>query len=109
METRPCKWSDVLVWCCSLLLAAGLLLFASKSSPLFPLNDWVDANTLLTVGKSLMQGQVLYRDVFDHKGPYIYLAYGLGWLVSHQGNTGGFFRLDGVGAPSINDLVVTAL
>lgn len=82
--------SDLLVWCCSLLLAAGLLLFASKSSPLFPLNDWVDANTLLTVGKSLLQGQVLYRDVFDHKGPYIYLAYGLGWLVSHQGSTGGF-------------------
>ena len=90
MDTRPCNASDLLVWCCSLLLAAGLLLFASKSSPLFPLNDWVDANTLLTVGKSLMQGQVLYRDVFDHKGPYIYLAYGLGWLVSHQGTTGGF-------------------
>jgi len=90
METRPRNWSDLLVWCCSLLLAAGLLLFASKSSPLFPLNDWVDANTLLTAGKSLMQGQVLYRDVFDHKGPYIYLAYGLGWLVWHQDPTGGF-------------------
>ncbi len=90
MEPSPHPRYDLPVWCCSLLLAVGLLLFASKSSPLFPLNDWVDANTLLTVGKSLMQGQVLYRDVFDHKGPFIYLAYGLGWLVSHQGTTGGF-------------------
>ena len=90
MEPSHPNRFDLLVWCCSLLLAAGLLLFASKSSPLFPLNVWVDANTLLTVGRSLMHGLVLYRDVFDHKGPYIYLAYGLGWLVAHQGSTGGF-------------------
>ena len=88
MESAHHSRSDLPVWCCSLLLAVGLLLFASKSSPLFPLNDWVDANTLLTVGKSIMRGQVLYRDVFDHKEPYIYLAYGLGSMASHQSFTG---------------------
>lgn len=88
MERSPESTSRLLVWCASLLLAVGLLLFASKSSPLFPLNDWVDANALLTMGKSLMHGQVLYRDVFDHKGPFVYLAYGLGWAVSQQGFLG---------------------
>ena len=32
-----------------------------------------------------MNGQVLYRDVFDHKGPLLYLVYGIGWLLDHTG------------------------
>lgn len=71
-----------------LLLAAGALLLCSKSSPLFAFNDWMDANIFFTMGKSMFGGRVLYRDVFDHKGPVLYLLYGLGWLLDHTGFTG---------------------
>jgi hypothetical protein len=33
------------------------------------------------MGRSMLGGRVLYRDVFDHKGPVLYLLYGLAGLV----------------------------
>lgn len=67
-----------------LLLAAFLvLLFASRSSFLYPCNDWNDANSYFSVGKALFNGKMPYRDVFDQKGMYLYFLYGLAYLVSH--------------------------
>ncbi|MDP2527700.1 hypothetical protein [Maribacter dokdonensis] len=68
----------------SLLIASLFLLFATKSSPIFPLNDWVDANAIFTVGKSMMDGKVVYKDIFEQKGPTLYLIHGLGSLISHN-------------------------
>ena len=58
-----------------------LLALCSKSSPLYAFNDWMDANIFFTMGRSMLGGRVLYRDVFDHKGPVLYLLYGLAGLV----------------------------
>lgn len=76
-----------------LAMAAPLLLLCSKSSPLYPLNDWMDANIFFTAGKAMLRGRVLYRDVFDHKGPLLYLLYGLGSLADRCG-FGGVFVLE---------------
>ena len=75
-----------------LLLAAFLvLLFASRSSFLYPFNDWNDANSYFSVGKALFNGKMPYRDVFDQKGMYLYFLYGLAYLVSHTTFLGVFF------------------
>lgn len=67
-----------------LLFAAFLiLLFATRSSFLYPCNDWNDANSYFSVGKALFNGKMPYRDVFDQKGMYLYFLYGLAYLVSH--------------------------
>jgi len=66
-----------------LLMAFAFLLLSSKSSPLYPFNDWTDANTFFTVGKGMFTGKVPYRDLFDQKGPLLYLIFGLGYLLSH--------------------------
>ena len=66
------------------LFAAVFLLLCSKSSPLFPLNDWVDANIYFTIGKGMMHGSVPYLDLYDQKGPMAFLLYGLASLVSGQ-------------------------
>ncbi len=66
-----------------LLTSLLLLLICSRSSFLYPCNDWNDANSYFTMGKALMNGQVLYRDVYDQKGPYLYLLYGIAYLISH--------------------------
>ncbi|MCO7110942.1 hypothetical protein NIA69_19845 [Gemmiger formicilis] len=58
-----------------------VLALCSKSSPLYAFNDWMDANIFFTMGRSMLGGRVLYRDVFDHKGPVLYLLYGLAGLV----------------------------
>lgn len=48
-------------------------LFSSILSPLYSkeLTD-VDISIFTCIGKSLLQGKILYKDVFDHKTPYIY-------------------------------------
>jgi hypothetical protein len=54
----------------------------TKSSPLYPLNDWVDANIYFTIGKGMMHGRVPYVDLYDQKGPVAFLLFGLASLVS---------------------------
>ena len=68
----------------SLLTAAALLLICTKSSVLYPFNDWVDANCYFSVGKSMMNGKVLYRDIYDHKGPLLYTLHAFAWLISRD-------------------------
>lgn len=67
-----------------LALAAGLITLCSKSSPLYPLNDWVDANCFFTTGKSMLSGTVLYRDLYEQKGPLLYMLYAVCSLISYK-------------------------
>ncbi len=69
----------------ALLIAAAVLFFCTKSSPGYPLNDWSDANIYLSVGKGMARGQVVYRDLYDHKGPLLYALHALCALVSFEG------------------------
>ncbi|MGX7243847.1 hypothetical protein ACWOC1_03235 [Enterococcus quebecensis] len=73
-----------------LTLSMVLLLLTTKSSPFFLTNDWVDSNAFFTVGKSMMQGLVPYRDLFDQKGPFLYLIYGVGSIINSKGFIGVF-------------------
>ena len=66
------------------------LLIASESSPLYPMNTWVDINAYFTVGKAMFQGMVPYKDLFDQKGPIIYFIYGLASLISKRSFIGVF-------------------
>lgn len=67
-----------------------ILLPATRSSFLYPCNDWNDANSYFSVGKALFNGKVPYRDVFDQKGMYLYFFYGLAYLISHTTFAGVF-------------------
>jgi len=35
------------------------------------------------MGKAMMNGRVLYRDIFDHRGPLLYFLYGLAYIISN--------------------------
>lgn len=84
------KNKNCLEWGYFLLAAFIILLLASRSSFLYPCNDWNDANSYFSVGKALFNGKVPYRDVFDQKGMYLYFFYGLAYLVSHTTFAGVF-------------------
>ena len=61
-----------------LILSAFLIMMvATRSSFLYPCNNWNDANSYFSVGKALFNGKMPYRDVFDQKGMYLYFFYGL--------------------------------
>lgn len=75
----------------SFLVSFVILAICSKSSFLYPFNDWVDSNCFFTVGKGMMQGQVVYRDLFEQKGVLLYFLHGLTYLVSHTTFIGVYF------------------
>ncbi len=71
----------------SALIVLGI---CSKSSPLYPLNDWVDSNCYLTVGKSMFHGIVPYRDLLEQKGPLLYMLHAGAALISDTSFIGVF-------------------
>ena len=81
---------SILIGLYALFISFICLSVASKNSFLYPFNDWVDANAFFTVGKSMMHGIVPYRDLFEQKGPFLYLIYGIGSLISFKSFIGIF-------------------
>lgn len=59
----------------AMLISALVLLICSKSSPLYPMNDWVDVHCFLTLGKGLLNGMIPYVDLYEQKGPVLYFIY----------------------------------
>ncbi|MCI6378438.1 MAG: glycosyltransferase family 39 protein [Clostridiales bacterium] len=88
MSLSPRARRGVCVFLYSLAIALAVLFFCSKSSPGYPINDWCDANIYLTIGKGMTRGQVVYRDLYDHKGPLLYALHALCALVSFRDFTG---------------------
>lgn len=65
-----------------LFCAIVFLAVCSRSSPLYPTNDWVDANVYLTIGRGMHHGLMPYRDLLDQKGPLIYLIHWVAAAIS---------------------------
>lgn len=74
-----------------LVISIAAITVCSKSSPLYPMNNWDDANCFFTVGKSVMNGRVLYRDIFEQKGPLLYFIYSCAYLISDASFLGVYF------------------
>ncbi len=70
-------------WILFLLVAAFLFMsLCTMTSYLFPLHSRVDQNIFFTIGRELLNGKVLYRDLFDHKGPLIYFMHAFAAMIS---------------------------
>lgn len=67
------KYDLPIIICISIVI----LFIFSKNSWLYSTNDWVDANAFMTVGNAWNHGIIPYRDIFEQKGPFIYIIYGL--------------------------------
>ncbi len=71
-------------------VAFVILLFTSKNSFIYRFNTWVDANAFFTMGKSMVRGVIPYKEIFEQKGPLLYLIYGIGSLISYTSFHGVF-------------------
>ena len=65
------------------VFAVVLITAVSQCSPIHSFNDFVDINIIFTVGKSLWKGKLVYRDLFEHKGPLMYFITAISYLFSH--------------------------
>lgn len=73
-----------------LLVSLATLAICTRSSFLYPLNDWVDSNCYFTVGKSMFNGKVVYRDIYEQKGVLLYFIHGIAYLFSNTSFIGVF-------------------
>lgn len=69
-----------------------IMFFLTASSPFLKYID-VDSAVFNTIGRGMAVGKVPYRDMFDHKGWYIYFFNCLGVLISPD-NTVGLFIIE---------------
>lgn len=63
------------------LLAVLILALVSPLCPGSSTISYTDSSVFQYIGSSLLDGYIPYRDIFDHKGPLIYLINALGWLI----------------------------
>lgn len=60
--------------------------YTSPSNPYYN----CDSSAFYLIGKAMQHGMMLYKDIFDHKGPLLFYIYAWGeWLI--PGKTGLFF------------------
>ncbi len=64
-------------------IAVVIALFAFSGSPLYPINEWEDPNVFLTMGRAILDGKVMYRDIYEQKGPYVYFLHAFAALISN--------------------------
>lgn len=77
----PINRAFILLFC--LITSFVTLSICSKTSFLYPIQDWVDPNCFFTTGKSMANGLVLYKDIFEQKGIILYFIHSLGYLISN--------------------------
>ena len=81
-NVRLSKQKKILRFLYILFLAVTSISICSKSSFLYPFNDWMDANCFMTVGKSLLKGMIPYKDIYEQKGPLLYFISAIAARVS---------------------------
>lgn len=60
---------------------AVLIIYSRWTFPGYPFYNY-DSSVFFTIGWGMTEGVLPYRDLFDHKGPLLYIIYALGWLIS---------------------------
>lgn len=66
------------------LIAFILAFFCSMQfalNPIFPLSPGGDSSVFLLLGDRLHKGFTLYKDIFDHKGPFLFFLEWLGLFI----------------------------
>lgn len=88
---RSAKAERIVAYAICLIISALALGICSRSSPLYPINDWVDSNCFFTVGKAMFSGKTLYLDIYEQKGIFLYFLHGIAYLISNTSFLGVYF------------------
>lgn len=71
-----------LIYFLLLTFSFSLLYICTASSPRYATNPWNDANAFLTMGRAMSSGLTIYKDIFEQKGPLLYLLHAVASLIS---------------------------
>lgn len=84
------KKDKILVFIFCLIISFLVILLNSKCSFLYPFNGWDDFNSFYTIGAGWASGMIPYRDLFEQKGPFLYLIFMISHFISPYKFTGVF-------------------
>ena len=87
LEVSKWRW---LLWLVSTLVLCGIM--SRSVSPLFPSDGW-DSVVYRMVGECWLRDVLPYTDVFDNKGPYLYLIQAIGSWLGGESRWGIFLML----------------
>jgi len=71
-----------------LIISFIAITLRSNNSFLFPFNGWDDFNSFYTIGAGWANGLIPYKDLFEQKGPFLYLIYMFAYLLTPYKFTG---------------------
>ena len=61
-----------------------VLFVCSPNSPIYVFNDIHDTNWYISIGRGMLAGKVPYKDLFEQKGPLLYLIISLACLFKNS-------------------------
>lgn len=73
---------------CFFLASVYVLLYSYSTSIYYPYFYGNDTAHFMTIGKCWLEGLVPYRDLFDHKGPFIYFVNMIGFYIGDGDKSG---------------------
>lgn len=71
-----------------IVLIAFIICFQCDTNPIIKNVTDVDSSVFIYVAKSMQRGELPYKDIFDHKGPLLYLINYIGLSVSSNSYIG---------------------
>lgn len=78
------KQGNCIIYFYCLLCSIIFLSICSKNSPLYPFNNWDDPNSFFTMGKGMANGLIIYKDLFEQKGPILYFLHAIAYFISNN-------------------------
>lgn len=81
-KPRSMYLRNILIYILFLAFSFGILYICTASSPRYAINPWNDANAFLTMGRAMADGKIIYKDIFEQKGPLLYLLHAIAALIS---------------------------
>ncbi len=75
---------NIAVYLIFLAFSFGILFICTASSPRYATNPWNDANAFLTMGRAMANGLTIYKDIFEQKGPLLYLLHAVASSISNS-------------------------
>ncbi len=80
--TKTSNRKTIPIFLILLAFSFGILYICTASSPRYATNPWDDANAFFTVGRAMVDGLTVYKDIFEQKGPLLYLIHALASFIS---------------------------
>ena len=61
-----------------------LCLIVLYSSPLYKGLPDIDSSVFQVMGKGMLEHKIIYKDLFDHKGPIVYIINAIAFIISNK-------------------------